>query len=718
MARPMKKNFGVTNPPKKIQPKKLAPNIVNVSDGLDSYNMITQGQHNRPRNTRPLTNQNLIRNTGPGTREPIKLNPKYTFNLNGMSNTPNPHAFQKKSGYAQGEYTEVNRVSSSSVKQPVHVPNLNLPKRHTTTYRPGGSSPYQFQTATNAPMHMHPRSNAPYTSNAPPKKKSTPGMQNPGMNALQSKNRLYAPRSKNRGNLGSQNSWNSKSENIRNSVSSQYSQKSDTSILRTGKSPGGNRSILAGRQTSPMNPLKTQVFLDTSATSPRKIRLPNSRKPNMMATQNQTKKIILNKAKFHKKSAKKITSEIISEEAKKPTKNRHKERARAKEARESHGKITSRIIDELVTENRQVEREYRANSRIRKKQEQFIINRELEMPKLDTANWQKVDQININNINSFGLDKHDRFPGGHKFSLQKHKANDGEKPNWLMSKYNELFGKEQYKNSEFTIPKELKNYAEEYRNVEPGDLKKILVKEQIRDSFDHFLLEALMNWTPQSNRRQKGLGDSFERLEAQNAFGESVQRVRRKDQTKIKSMYWKQKEVQPQGSISRERLRELRREMKEARDTLNIIQFTAKQPRFQRRNQEINFSPEEIKKFFLDSNHERMVFFFTNYRGILVVEDIDDNVLFIENQLHGVEDQLNSMMFKQRQKNGGRERLFQTDTERFARDAAKLGLRVRLMRETLRVAKKVGTNQESRRPQSNVGELPEEAQSAGLSPRP
>ena len=96
--------------------------------------------------------------------------------------------------------------------------------------------------------------------------------------------------------------------------------------------------------------------------------------------------------------------------------------------------------------------------------------------------------------------------------------------------------------------------------------------------------------------------------------------------------------------------------------------------------------------FFVNSNKERIVFFFKKYRGILVTEDIQDNVLFIQSQLHGVEDQLNSMMFHQRQKNTGREKLFQSDTEKYSKRASAMLKTIKLMRETLRITKNVNNS--------------------------
>jgi hypothetical protein len=711
---PMKKNFGGPNFSKKTQPKKLQADFVNVSNGMNDYkmNLIETNRTNKLTNPRRLTSQNAIKNisqnpmkktvpnpnsyrnsnTNNNTiqpqRGPIKLNPKYTFNLQGFNNIPDEGVFRKKQSTNSSSYTPSRTFPYNEVKsqyRPPIQPKRNFPGSNSQPQQSGPFNRYPPTSGNQYTRGMNPNHVPSY-----PKRKTVPNM---GDNSRYAHpNKLYNPRPKS-GTIGGGGSWNTRDKMGRtsaNSNSSRYSNASSSSILRTGKSPGGNNSVLMGRQHSPMNPLQTKVFMDTSLNQPRNIRLPNSKKPNILQNNSHKKNIILNKAQFYKKSAKKIHAEIITEEDKRPTKNRYIKLLHSKEARESHGKITSRLINELVTENKEVEKEYRDTSRIRKKQEQIVLKKEMTIPELDTSSWDKLNQVNINNINTFGLDKHDRFPTGHKFSLKDHKANDGDdKPNWLMSKYNKLFGKEQYKNTEFTMPKELKNYAIDYQEVKGPDLKKLLVKEQIEGSFDHFLLIALMEWTPSSNRRQKGLNDSFDRLEEKQLFGNSKQPVRRKDQSKVKALYWKQKEVYENHKITREELRELRNNMKEAKDTLNIIKYTAKQTRFQKRNQEINFSPEEIKKFFTDSNHERLIFFFKKYRGILVTEDIHDNVIFIENQFHGVEDQLNSKMYKQRMKNMGREKLFQNDSEKYARKATALIKKVKLMRETLRVAKNV-----------------------------
>ena len=646
----MAKKIVANNRPQRIQQKKLGNNIINNSNGMNDYkmNLIQNNQRVKPKVPINLAKNRQIQNTIPAKKGEIKLNPKYTFNLNGISQNQNTQ-FQKKHT-TQRSYTKVQ-------KNPPNLKYVYGQTPKTTTYRPGGS----FTTRT---YNYNPSENTikqPYVSKYPMSKETNAKRYS---QKSETKNPLYVPRTKSgtyQTGIASGNSWKNKNNLSRYSNSSRVSQQSRSSNNQMSRSPGGNQSILTARKKSPNNPLNTHVFLDTSMTAPRKIRLPNSSKPKML--EGRQNKMILNKAKFFKKSSKKISANILNEGSKVPSKTKFNLGFNSKEMRESRTRITNRIINTLVSENKQIEKEYRATSRIKKKEELFKHRKAFQIPELNTSRWYKIDQININNINSFGLDKHDRFPTGHKFSLNNHVSNEGnENPNWLMSKYKQFFGKEQYKNSEFNIPKELKNYKSDYLTVRPVDLKKLLVKEQIRDNFDHYLLTSLMNWTPQSHRISKELGDSFDRMEADKIFGNSVQVVRRKNQTKIKSVYWKQREIYTDPNLNNKAIQKLKKKMKDAKETLSIIKISARRTRFEKRDQEINFSPEEIKRIFQDSNFERMAFFFKKYRGILVNEDIDDNVLFIENQLHGVEDQLNTMMFEQRTKNKGKEKLFQTDT--------------------------------------------------------
>jgi hypothetical protein len=483
---------------------------------------------------------------------------------------------------------------------------------------------------------------------------------------------LRRPKSKTYGGLSPKNKPESRHSNI------------SINTINTQKS-----SYLSGRRRSPMNnmgSLETKI-LDTSVASPRRIRLPNSSRANILFGKNAKKsQKMLGKVKFyqinpHKKRANAIHENLEMD----PNKIKFFGKNEEKDMRESENRITNRIINELVKENQMVEEEFRKKA---KQENEYKKSRGMQIPDLDVSLWEKIDEVNINNINSFGLDRHERFPTGHKFSLQNHVPNDTGEKNWFISKYNKFFGKEQYKNTEFQIPKELKNYEKSYEIVRPEDLKKLLVKEQIRDRFDHYLLKALMSWTPEKIVR-KNLGSSFDQMETSRIFGKGYQPTRRRNQTKIKSVYWEQRREEGRG-MDYSSLRELQVKMKEANETYNIIKNAHVKSRFIKRNQEINFSREEIRKIFRDSNHDRMAFFFRKYRGILYKEDINDNVLFIENQMHGIEDQLNTMMVEHRVKYQGREQLFRTDTERYTKRAAVLGKKIMLMRETLRVSKKVG----------------------------
>lgn len=654
----MTKNAQTTRrQPAKTGPKRLNADILDESNGMSSYKA-NISRTSKPKNPTMLGTQTKIKNTNYIRREPVKLNPKYTFNLDGVnSNVPN-RPFQKKTSNSSRNFTEVSARAEQPSSKYKYVYGKHV-KPPSNAYQPPTSISRGYSG----------------TANVQSTNRGSMGMRMPTYTTGSQKKQLYVNRPKSRTEGGHVPGFRRDDE--RGSVSSQGQ----------STSTQGNRSILSARNRSPINPLQTMVYMDTSTTSPRKIRLPNSTRKELLDT-NRGKKIILNKAKFIKKSAKKISADLFREDGRKvPSKTRFKSVREREELTKSRGHRTSKIIDELVSENKIVEKEFRANSQRRKEQKKQEEEKQLKMPELDTSAWAPIETVNINNINSFGLDRHDRFPTGNKFSLENHQANDGEEPNWIMSKYKQLFGKEQYKNAEFTVPKEIRNYANEYDPVHPEDLKRLLVKEQIQTQFDHHLLRALMNWTSHASN----LEDSFERLEAKKVFGESNRKVRRADQSKIKAAYWNQKSgVQPK--FEKGDARKLQKLMKEARETLSIIKHTMREARFKRRTQEINFSPEEIRKIFEDSNHERMKFFFRKYRGILADEDLSDNILFIENQLHGVEDQLNSMTIRHRQRHKGRETLFQKDSERYSRHAGNLLKKVRLMRETLRVSKKVNGN--------------------------
>lgn len=643
-----------TRQPAKIGPKRLNADILDESKGISSYKaeMI---RTSKPKNPIRLGTQTKIKNTNFAHQKPIKLNPKYTFNLGGSDPKMVDNHFQKKTTSGPRNYTEV----SGRAEQPS--------SKFTYVYGKHVKTPGKVYQKTSSTSR-----NYTGTANIQPTTQATMGVRVPTYHNGSQKRGLYANRPK------------SRTETTHLQRPARQEERASVSSQGQSTPSQGNRSILSARNRSPMNPLKTMVFMDTSTTSPRKIRLPNSTRPDLL-DKGRTKKIILNKAQFIKKSAKKISSDLFKEDGRKvPSKTRFKSDREREQLAESRTQRTTKIIEELVSENRQVEREFRANSQIRREQKKKEEAGRLQMPEMDTSAWDPIEAVNINNINTFGLDRHDRFPTGNKFSLETHRPNDAQESNWLMSKYNQFFGKAQHKNAEFIVPKEIRNYSSDYDPVTPQDLKRLLVKEQIQSQFDQHLLRALMNWSPHA----RGLEDSFERLEAKKVFGGHTSKVRRADQSKIKAAYWNQKS-EGDAKLGRGDVRRLQKLMKEARDTLSIIQHSMREARFKRRTQEINFSPEEIRKIFEDSNHERMTFFFRKYRGILADEDLRDNILFIENQLHGVEDQLNSMTVRYRQRHKGRETLFQKDSERYSRHAAALLKKVRLMRETLRVSKKV-----------------------------
>lgn len=645
--------------PAKLAPKRLNADILDESNGMRSFKR-GLGAPEKPKSRNILGNQQRIQATGFAQRQPIKLNPKYTFNLKTTEPSPGPgkEAFLKKPAPNKWQ-----RFSDVSKKHELPAPKY--------TYVYGQHAPKQLSSRT--PIR---EGSARYSSGVV-NAQSPIGTQT-GVNSR--KRVLYVNREKSR---------TEGSERLSKEVSGQKSFESSRgqsglSHRNSRMTQGPNRSVLTSRTKSPTNPLKTLVFVDTSTTSPRKIRLPNSTRPDFLE-KGPVRRAILSKATFVKKSAKKVSADLIAEDGDKvPSKTRFRANRKQKSHQVTQKEITGKIIDELVSENQLMEKEYRANSQVRKQRQQREEAEQLRLPKLDTSSWGPVEAVNINNINSFGLDRHDRFPTGHKFSLNAHRPNDTGQANWLVSTYKTLFGKEQHKNSEFTVPRELRSYQADYQLVRPEDLRFLLVREQIEGQFDRHLLRALMEWTP-----QRTLEDSFERLKAQKAFGNSENKVRRADQSKIKAVYWAQPS-EGTGEMGAADVRRLQKLMKDARDTLSIIRHSARAEKFRRRNQDINFSPEELRKVFEDSSHGRMAFFFRKYRGILGGDDVEDNVLFIEGQLHGVADQLSAMTLRHRQRNQGRESLFRRDSEGFSKRAAVLLKKVLLMRETMRVAKKVG----------------------------
>ena len=211
------------------------------------------------------------------------------------------------------------------------------------------------------------------------------------------------------------------------------------------------------------------------------------------------------------------------------------------------------------------------------------------------------------------------------------------------------------------------------------------------------------------------IGDTQDNFKTQNNFNNQIQSkdqfysenkrremgIRRKTNTMAntgpvmhvqgsagsKKYFWNRRDNSHE--ITKKELEQLLSRMRLLMPLYKVIKIYSQSSKSKKLSQAINFSSKELEILFSTYKYKAVKYIFSKYRGLLGCTEMAENIILVENQMYGVQDQLHSKMLVLQEQNLGMVKQFNLNSTVFLKDSARMLVKVQRMKNNLKKSQKV-----------------------------